>query len=155
MPIRFNHMELTLPPGSLDEGGIRDDIRAFYGEVFGFRAQDVYIVKQNGLLLSTDDETSQFILLTQMEKHMSSPGYDHLGFLCENFEEVDAIRAKCEKWQQKDDRVQIKYYDDLTPTDTLRIRAFYVKYLLPIYFDVQANQYANDAARPPREWTYA
>jgi hypothetical protein len=33
--------------------------------------------------------------------------------------------------------VQIQEYDDLVTAD-LTTRAFYVKYLLPIYFDVQA-----------------
>ena len=155
MPLRFNHMELTLPPGSLDEGGDREAISTFYSDVFGFRAMDVFIVKQNALLLGTDDETSQFILLTQMEKHMQSPGYDHLGFLVDSFEEVDALREKCEKWRERDDRVQIKDYDDIPAGPNATVRAFYVKYILPIYFDVQAMQYQDESAKPALQWTYA
>ena len=155
MPLRFNHMELTLAPGSLDEGGDREAIKAFYQEIFGFRAMDVFIVKQNALLLGTDDETSQFILLTQMEKHMDSPGYDHLGFLVDRFEQVDELRAKCEKWKEKDDRVQLKYYDDIEAGPNASVRAFYVKYILPIYFDVQAMQYKDESAKPALQWIYA
>lgn len=34
--MRFNHMELTLPPNTLTRE--REAITAFYGEVFGFNA---------------------------------------------------------------------------------------------------------------------
>ncbi|MCE2391470.1 MAG: hypothetical protein J4G09_08305 [Proteobacteria bacterium] len=151
---RFNHMELTLPPGSLDEGGLRQDITRFYTEVFGWNARDVYIVKQNALLLATDREVSQFILLTQMEKHMQSPGYDHLGLLLDTRAEVDEALERCRKFQERDERVQLKLYEDLENPNFL-VHAFYVKYLLPIWFDVQCMEYKDDASRPPLSWTYA
>jgi hypothetical protein len=150
--LRFNHMELTLPMGSLDEGGIRDEIRSFYGEVFGFEALDVPILGQNGLLLRTDPETSQFLLMTQSDTPLESPGYDHLGFLYDTREEVDEIRERCEKWQQRDPRLALKLYEDLeTPEST--VHAFYVKYLLPIWFDVQCMEYKPDAP-PRRTWSF-
>ena len=86
--LRFNHMELTLPRGALDDDG-RADIKAFYGEVFDFEALDVPIFDQLGLLLRTDDETSQFLLLMESDRPIDSPGYDHLGFLYDTREEVD------------------------------------------------------------------
>ena len=154
MPLRFNHMELTLPPGSLDEGGVREDIKKFYTEIFGFEFLDVYIVKQNALLMRTDPETSQFILLTQMPKHLQSPGYDHLGFLMDTRAEVDEILERCEKYKEQDDRVQLKYYDDLDAGPNAQVRAFYVKYILPIWFDVQAFRYADESAIPKVQWRY-
>jgi hypothetical protein len=48
--------------------------------------------------------------------------------------------------------VQIKEYDDLVQGD-LTVHAFYVKYLLPIWFDVQSQEYAPGTA-PARSWTY-
>ncbi len=155
MPLRFNHMELTLPMGSLDEGGDREAIKKFYSEIFGFRATDVFIVKQNALLLATDTETSQFILMTQMKEPMHSPSYDHLGFLVDSRAEVDELLAKCEKFQQHDDRVKIKNYDDIPAGENATVRAFYVKYILPIYFDVQCIEYHSEDARPPKQWQYA
>ncbi len=148
---RFNHMELTLPKGELEAR--RDDIRRFYGEVFEMEALDVPILGQTGLLLRTDPETSQFLLITEQKVHVSSPGYDHLGFLFETREEVDALREKCGKWQERDDRVELKDYDDLEAGDAT-VRAFYVRYLLPIWFDVQTIEYAENA-RPAREWRYS
>jgi hypothetical protein len=134
--LRFNHMELTLPKGALDDDA-RADIKAFYGEVFGFEALDVPIFDQQGLLLRTDDATSQFLLLMESDRPMDSPGYDHLGFLFDTREEVDDRLEQVKRWQDKDDRVQIKEYEDLV-TGATTVHAFYVRHLLPIWFDVQS-----------------
>ena len=148
---RFNHMELTVPKGALERD--RDDIRAFYGEVFEFDALDVPIFEQSGLLLRTDPETSQFILLTEQHKHMSSPGYDHLGLLYDTRGEVDARLEKARKWRERDDRVEIKEYEDLD-AGSLTVHAFYLRFLLPIWFDVQAIEHA-EGAEPAKRWSYA
>jgi hypothetical protein len=151
---RFNHMELTLPQGSLDSpGGIREEIAKFYGEVFGFESLDVPILGQTGLLLRTDPETSQFLLMTQTDHPLQSPGYDHLGFLYDTRQEVDEILERCEKWKQRDDRVQLKYYEDLDTPESV-VHAFYVKYLLPIWFDVQCIEYKPDAPSY-RSWSFS
>ncbi len=60
--LRFNHMELTLPPGHLTRD--REAISAFYHEVFDFECLDVPIFEQQGLLLRTDPETSQCLQVT-------------------------------------------------------------------------------------------
>jgi len=149
--LRFNHMELTLPAGALARD--RDAIIAFYGEVFGFDAIDVPLFDASGLLLRTDSETSQFLLLMEQEKYLHSPGFDHLGFLYETRAEVDEKLARCKQWQKKDDRVRIKEYDDLiiSPTTT---HAFYVQYLLPIWFDIQVIEYDQGTA-PQKSWKYS
>ncbi len=134
--LRFNHMELTLPKGALADEG-RADIKAFYGEVFGFEALDVPIFDQQGLLLRTDPETSQFLLLMESDTPIDSPGYDHLGFLLGSPDEVDEKLDQVKTWQDKDDRIRIKEYEDLV-TGSTTVHAFYVRHLLPIWFDVQS-----------------
>ena len=54
--------------------------------------------------------------------------------------------------QAVDDRVEIKEYDDLVipPTTT---HAFYVQFLLPIWFDIQVIEY-EDGAGPQKNWVY-
>jgi hypothetical protein len=131
--MRFNHMELTFEPGTLTDG-VRAEIDAFYGDVFGWSGKDVPILGQQGHLLQPDP--GQFILLTEYRKFMSSPGFDHLGLLYDTRAEVDALLARCKAWQARDDRVQIKEYEDLVQP-TVTVHAFYVRYLLPIWFDVQ------------------
>ena len=147
---RFNHMELTLPPGVLSER--RREIAAFYGDLFGWESLDVPIVGQLGLLLRTDPETSQFILVTEQRKAMSSPGYDHLGLLQESRAEVDALLEKAKKWRERDPRVEIKEYEDLRIGGTTT-HAFYVRFLLPIWFDVQVIEY--EGTEPLRRWRFA
>ena len=147
---RFNHMELTLPKGGLDPT-TRDEIKRFYGEVFGMEALDLPILKQIGLLLRTDPETSQFLLLTETPNPIQSPGYDHLGFLFDTRAEVDEKLEVIKKWRERDDRVQIKEYKDLVTGD-VTTHAFYVKYLLPIWFDAQCIEgLSGDGPR----WTYS
>jgi hypothetical protein len=148
--LRFNHMELTLPDGALAEH--REDIRRFYGEVFGFEGLDVPILGQTGLLLRSDPDTSQFILVTEQTKHLRSPGYDHLGFLYESREQVDALLEACRKWQERDARVELKEYEDLV-AGPVTVHAFYVRFLLPIWFDVQAIENA-PGSEPARRWRF-
>lgn len=147
---RFNHMELTLPEGVLSER--RREIAAFYGDLFGWESLDVPIVGQLGLLLRTDPETSQFILVTEQRKAMSAPGYDHLGLLYDSREEVDALLEKAKKWQDRDPRVEIKEYEDLRIGGTT-VHAFYVRHLLPIWFDVQVIENEPGTA-PGRRWRF-
>ena len=137
--VRFNHMELTMEPGTLDET-CRAEIDAFYGDVFGWEGKDVPILGQMGHFIRVDDD--QFLLLTEQRKFMQSPGYDHLGLLMDTRAEVDEHLEKCRAWQARDERVQIKEYEDLVAGSTV-VHAFYVRYLLPIWFDVQVIEHPN------------
>lgn len=140
--MRFNHMEMTFPVGTLTKS-FREEIDAFYCSVFGWSALDTDVVGQSCHLLMPDPE--QFILLAESAKPMSSPGYDHLGLLQETRQEVDDLLVACERYAEKDDRVIIKRYEDLV-SPGLTVHAFYVKYLLPIYFDVQSMERPGTAA---------
>ena len=133
--MRFNHMELTFPHGTLT-AEFREEVDAFYGSVFGWIGVDTDLLGQSCHILLSE-EAQQFILLAESDKPIQSPGFDHLGLLFATREEVDEKLDQVKRYQEKDDRVRIKEYDDLVTGD-LTTRAFYVKYLLPIYFDVQA-----------------
>jgi hypothetical protein len=148
--MRFNHMELTLAPGTLDP--LRSEISRFYQDVFGWTPLDLEILGQKALLLGVDAEVSQFILVAENPKPMQAPGYDHLGVLVDTRAEVDELLAKCKDAQRKDERVQIKEYDDLVQSD-VTVHAFYVKFLLPIYLDVQCIDWKK-GSDPVRRWTY-
>ncbi len=152
MALRFNHMELTLPPGGLDDA-TRSEIAHFYGDIFGWLALDVPILGQQGLLLRTDAETSQFVLVVESKKPVSVPGYDHLGLLLETRAEVDRALDAIRSYRARDERVQIKEYEDLVQGD-VTVHAFYVRYLLPIWFDVQCMEW-KAGAEPARRWSYA
>jgi hypothetical protein len=132
--MRFNHMELTFPRGTLTEE-FREEVDAFYGSVFGWKSSDTELLGQSCHLLLPDPD--QFILLAESGKPMSSPGFDHLGLLQDTRTDVDELLEACKHYREKDDRVQIQEYEDLVYPG-LTVHAFYVKYLLPIYFDVQS-----------------
>ncbi len=139
MALRFNHMELTLPLGTLTDE-FRAGLDVFYGGIFGFGTQPTAILDQDCHFLRVDDKAEQFILVAEHKAPMSSPGYDHLGFLLDTRTEVDDLLAACKSFQATDDRVQIKEYDDLVSNGEHVTHAFYVKYLLPIWFDVQCQE---------------
>jgi hypothetical protein len=148
--VRFNHMELTVPRGSFDEG-LREELKAFYGGVLGWEMLDVQIVGGDQLLMRPDE--GQFILVAEHDRFMQAPGYDHLGLLCDTRDEVDEILEQCQQWQEKDDRMRLKVYDDLV-TGNVVVHAFYVKYLLPIWFDVQSIDH-KPGTGPAKRWQYA
>jgi hypothetical protein len=139
--MRFNHMELTFPRGTLTTE-FREEVDAFWGGVFGWQGVDTEVVGQLCHILLSE-EAQQFILLAESNKPVQSPGYDHLGLLFSTRAEVDEKLDECKRFQDKDDRVQIREYDDLVTGD-LTTHAFYVKYLLPIYFDVQCMERAGE-----------
>jgi hypothetical protein len=70
---------------------------------------------------------------------MQSPGSDHLGLLLDSRQEVEDALEACERFAEKDDRVSVQRREDLAYPG-LTVRTFYVKYLLPISFDVHSQE---------------
>ncbi|HEY4334066.1 MAG TPA: hypothetical protein VGM78_15900 [Ilumatobacteraceae bacterium] len=143
-------MELTFARGTLTPE-YRADIDAFYGPIFGWRSIDTPVMGQSCHLLLLDDHVGQFLLLAESDTPLSSPGYDHLGLLQDSRAEVDSILAQCLAYRDKDERVRVKQYAD-DPQANLTVHAFYVKYLLPIWFDVQSMERHDGAAF--QRWIY-
>ena len=148
--MRFNHMELTFPLGTLTQE-FRDNVDSFYCGVLGWNALDTMVIGQSCHLLQPDD--GQFILLAEGDRPLESPGYDHLGLLMDTRAEVDDVLAGCREFQQRDERMLLKVYEDLSGP-TIVVHAFYVKYLLPIWFDVQCMEYPQ-GPRPGPRWQFA
>jgi hypothetical protein len=147
--MRFNHMELTFARGSLDEA-TRSAIDGFYGGVLGWRCTPYELFGQLGHLLVPDE--GQFLLLMESDDPISSPGLDHLGMLLDSRAEVDALHQACAAFALEDDRLHIQEFEDLVnPRVTQRL--FYVRYLLPLWFDVHALEYPPDA-EPSHRWAY-
>jgi len=152
VPHRFNHMELTVEPGSLDDTA-RADIAAFYGEMFNWTGRDVELFDKRNYLLTGEDGSQHFILLAESKRFMQAPGYDHLGILCDTRGEVDELLERAKRWRDKDDRVQILEFPEDLVQGNVTVHAFYVRYLLPIQFDVQCIEHA-PGTEPDRTWQY-
>jgi len=147
--MRFNHMELSFPVGTLTPE-FRAEVDAFYCDVLGWQALDTEVVGQSCHLLLPDD--GQFILLAEGGQPLSSPGYDHLGLLMDTRHEVDTVLEWCRTFRADDPRLRIKEYEDLVGP-TLTVHAFYLRYLLPIWFDVQCME-RPPGTGPARRWQY-
>ena len=149
MPMRFNHMELTVPKGTLTDER-RKELTDFYGGIFGWETRDVEILGGTQFFMRPDE--GQFILVVESSKPITAPGYDHLGLLMDTRDEVDHMLEQCQRFRDKDDRVELKLYEDLH-TGNVVVRAFYVRYLLPIWFDVQVIEHRAGTA-PAKTWQY-
>jgi hypothetical protein len=143
-------MELSFPRGTLTPE-FRLEVDAFYCDVLGWDSLDTEVVGQSCHLLRPDD--GQFILLAEGNDPMSSPGYDHLGLLMDTRQEVDSVLGRCREFRVKDDRLRIKEYGDLVGP-TVTVHAFYVKHLLPIWFDVQCMEWPS-GRQPEHRWQYS
>lgn len=152
MPLRFNHMELSLPQGTFEKD--KDNIINFYKDVLGFEGMEVPMVDFDcpKYLLSSDSDASQFLFLVEDKDALVSKTFDHLGFLLDTREEVDVALAKVKEWQKKDPRVEIIEYDDMD-AHVVITHAFYFRYILPIWFDVQALEF-KPGCEPKNEWTF-
>jgi hypothetical protein len=93
------------------------------------------------------------LLLTEQKVHIQSPGYDHLGLIFDTREEVDELLENAKKWQERDERVQIKEYEDLV-TGGVTTHAFYVRHLLPIWLDIQVQEF-DEGSEPERAWQFS
>lgn len=150
--VRINHMELTFPEGTLTAEK-KQQISDFYKDIFDWNTLEIDIVGQKALLIMIDEDVSQFILCAESPKPIHSPGYDHLGLLFETREEVDVLLEKCKALQTNNNAIEIKEYDDLIEGPTT-VHAFYVRNLLPIWFDVQCIEYEK-GSEPTKRWIYA
>jgi hypothetical protein len=151
MPMmRFNHMEMTLPKGTVTDE-FKADLESFYGGVFGWEIKPTKVLDLEATLLLPDD--GQFILIAEATKYMQSPGLDHLGLLMESRDEVDEMLERCQRFQEKDDRCRIHNFKDLV-VGPIVTRAFYVRYLLPIWFDVQVIE-REPGTGPTKRWAYS
>src|SRR3984957_2686785 len=108
--MRFDHMELTVPAGSLTTT-LCKEIDDFYGSIFGWSGFDIDVAGRPCRLLMCGSD--QFIQLLESERPMHSPGSDHLGLLLESRQDVDTARTACERYAERDDRVSIEPREDL------------------------------------------
>jgi catechol-2,3-dioxygenase len=126
-------MEITFALGTLTPS-FCEEVDAFYSDVFGFTASRRRMFGQESLTLRTPED--DFILLIEGEEPMVSPGFDHLGLRLDTREEVDETLARVKHHLATDDRVELKEYPDGVMDGEL-YHAYYVRHLLPIWFDVQ------------------
>ena len=132
--MRFDHMELTIPVGSLT-ATLRQEIDDFYGSIFGWSGFDIDVAGRPCRLLMCGSD--QFIQVLESDQPLCSPGSDHLGLLLDSRQDVDDALRACEQYAEKDERVSIERRQDLVYPG-LTVHTFYLNYQLPISFDVHS-----------------
>ena len=148
--MRMNHLEVTVPIGSF--AALRDALVSFYGHKIGFGVNSIDAFGPNHVFLTRDPEGSEFLYVAEHEKPMSVGGDDHLGFHVDSRSTVDAILELCRSTRTHDARMQIRELEDLETTQTYT-HAFYFRYLLPIWFDIQFIEFKPGFA-PSRHWHF-
>lgn len=148
--LRLNHLQVTIARNTL--AGIRDDLLAFYRDALGFGVTQVEAFGPDHLFLTTDPEGSQFIYVAEHDFPAIIRGDDHLGFHVRDREAVDGILAECRAVAARDSRMEIRVLEDLELPQT-RTHAFYFRYLLPIWIDVQVIEF-RAGCEPRRRWQF-
>jgi len=133
-PPRFNHVAMSLPADTLDEGN-RADIVAFYDDVFGWKEIPQLTEDRKRLVLMAY-RYDQFVFLIADEPHMTAPRLDHFGMGVDTMDELDDMLGRARAYAEKDGRVDLieKSAETYGP---LTITSFYVGYLLPLMVEVQ------------------
>ncbi len=148
--LRLNHLQVTIPRNTL--GQMRNDLLAFYQEALGFGVTQVEAFGPDHLFLTTDPEGSQFIYVAEHDFPAIIRGDDHLGFHVRDRTVVDEILKECRAVAARDPRMEIRVLEDLELPQT-STHAFYFRYLLPVWIDVQVIEFRPGCA-PKRRWQF-
>ena len=148
--MRFNHIEVTVPAGFVAEH--ENDLTAFLLEELGFQRSIFPGLTIPHLIFTTDPCSSQFLFIAESEVPVIIRGDDHLGLHLDDESKVQSMLERCERWRSRDPRMEIRALDllDLEATTTC---AFYVRFLLPIWFDVQHIKY-KPGFEPSHAWRF-
>jgi hypothetical protein len=138
-PPRFNHVALTVPADALDGTG-RAALLAFYGEVFGWTEMPT-MTKDRELLVLRAWSHEEFVYLHAAADPMRCGATEHVGMSVATEAEIDALYERAAKYAERDAEVE------LTPRTTedftvVKLHAFYVRYRLPVSFEVQCFAWA-------------
>jgi hypothetical protein len=131
---RFNHVAMSMSADALDEDG-RAAIVEFYREVFGWEELPTLTEDRRRLVLQAY-RYDQFVFLIADDPPMSCPRMDHFGMSVATEDDLDEILARCKDYAERDDRVDLvdKQVED---HQVLKVKSFYVRYLLPMMIEVQ------------------
>jgi hypothetical protein len=131
---RFNHVAISVSPELLDEAG-RNALLAFYGDVFGWDEMPT-LTKDRELFVLRCGSNEQFVYLSGSTQPMRCPSLDHVGVSVGTPQELDAMLERARKRKEHDAEVEIveRGLDDF---GMLKLHNFYVRYRLPLMFEVQ------------------
>jgi len=137
-PATLNHVAISMPRTLLDDAG-RAEIRAFYGNVFGWQELPDQDEPGDPLILATG-AFGQFVYLLPSDTPMRTDPLDHFGVLTESLAELDGILDRATAYAARDDRVRVSARHARTthgPTADYTLTSGYVGFVLPLMVEVQ------------------
>jgi hypothetical protein len=136
---RFNHVALTLPAGALAEAE-RAAILGFYGDVFGWTELPT-LTRDRELLVLRAWSNEEFVYLHAAEAPMRCGPTEHVGLSVPSRAQLDAIYERAAKRAERDPEVELtpRGSDDY---QAVVLHHFYVRYRLPVSFEVQCFEWA-------------
>ena len=156
---RYNHIELTVPEGTLDAEG-KKKIVSFYHELFGWTEATIESSSKNTklseeqrrmieslsrpgylILRCSPGMPDQSLILSEAEKplDLGEGGIpSHAGLLLDSFDEVRDVYAKAKEFQKNDPEVQFLNETNVNdPAFDGPNLGFYLRYKSPLWWDVQ------------------
>jgi hypothetical protein len=167
LAMRFDHLEVTFPKGTLTKS-FRQDVDEFYCGIFGWTSQEVTVFGGACHRLSVD--AGQFIMLAESDFPMAHPvgeiGPDagqtmfvpHLGITLDTVDDIARLQSECQAFRARDPRVRIKEFPLQTYFNPdAASQGFLVMHLLPIWFDVHSRWWkpGKEPEKLFRYWCYA
>lgn len=163
--IKFGHLELTMPRGSLTKEAC-EDIDKFWCGVFGWNSDEVNYPEFDNLVQHRLHADGQAIILTEADDPMILPrqpvgmgpgqtvAVPHLGLLVGNLDELERLLDECQRYQRSDPRVQLWDSGERRyPGHGGLHHAFLVRFILPMWFDVYATRW-DEGLAPPLAWRF-
>jgi hypothetical protein len=180
---RLNHMAMTVPKDSITPQWVAD-MKAFYGEIFGW---DVAVVREgkspdsplHHIYMELDPHGQQYLYIAESDHPMYGGGMEHLGIIVQSREEVESLLKKCIEFEKTDHRVdlgnsatetpRLEPYDPENADGSVTgahlfwdngwlppyvVYAFNVSYLIPVGWDVMFEDYKPGRV-PPKIWQFA
>ena len=139
-PPRFNHLAVSVAPDLLDEDG-RAAIAEFYGDVFGFEVYDE-LTKDRAQLVLRAHSHEQFVFIVGEDDPMRAPRMDHVGLSVASLGDFEEVAERAAAWKAKlPDEVDLIEPSVEEYVGALKLHSFYVKYRLPMMFELQHFEY--------------
>lgn len=139
-PPRFNHIAMSVPADMLAVDS-RDEIKAFYGDVFGFEEYEE-LTKDRHMLVLRAHHHEQFVFLIAEDEPMKAPRLDHVGMSVSTLDDFNAVLERARAWHDKlGDEVHLIESKVEEYVGALNLHSFYVGYKLPLLFELQHFEY--------------
>jgi hypothetical protein len=141
--VRLTHLEISVAPGSLTQAFV-DDLDRLLDVVFGW--QGTTRTSQHPTQGPSSDRTYAIpngpnLVLREGPQALMIGGQDHLGFAVDS-DDLDRLVNDCLALASKDNRVSLDYVEDGKASSidlgSSVFRTFFVRYLLPVWFQFES-----------------